>query len=81
MITVGVVYMKTNEMGRRELLQDLVEMCRGVQHPLRGLFLRHYLLLCTRDVLPDLPDNPEGPSPPPKRPPSDQCAFPLQLPL
>lgn len=33
--------------------QDLVEMCRGVQHPLRGLFLRNYLLQCTRNVLPD----------------------------
>lgn len=34
--------------------QDLVEMCRGVQHPLRGLFLRNYLLQCTRNVLPDV---------------------------
>lgn len=30
-------------------------MCRGVQHPLRGLFLRNYLLQCTRNVLPDVP--------------------------
>lgn len=29
-------------------------MCRGVQHPLRGLFLRNYLLQCTRNVLPDV---------------------------
>lgn len=28
-------------------------MCRGVQHPLRGLFLRNYLLQCTRNILPD----------------------------
>ena len=28
-------------------------MCRGVQHPLRGLFLRNYLLQCTKNVLPD----------------------------
>ena len=31
-------------------------MCRGVQHPLRGLFLRNYLMQCTRSVLPDLPE-------------------------
>lgn len=31
-------------------------MCRGVQHPLRGLFLRNYLLQCTRNVLPDTPE-------------------------
>lgn len=35
-------------------LKDLVEMCRGVQHPLRGLFLRNYLLQCTRNILPDV---------------------------
>ncbi|XP_044744598.1 vacuolar protein sorting-associated protein 35 isoform X2 [Coccinella septempunctata] len=53
LITVGLVYIKTNTSLRRDLLKDLVEMCRGVQHPLRGLFLRNYLLQCTRNVLPD----------------------------
>ncbi|CAH1280721.1 unnamed protein product [Diabrotica balteata] len=56
LITVGLVYIKTNSSLRRDLLKDLVEMCRGVQHPLRGLFLRNYLLQCTRNVLPDTPD-------------------------
>ncbi len=27
----------------KDILTDLVEMCRGVQHPMRGLFLRNYL--------------------------------------
>ena len=40
-------------MSRKDILKDLVEMCRGVQHPLRGLFLRNYLLQCTKNVLPD----------------------------
>ncbi|XP_061724120.1 vacuolar protein sorting-associated protein 35 isoform X2 [Cydia pomonella] len=53
LITVGLVYINTNTSLRRDLLKDLVEMCRGVQHPLRGLFLRNYLLQCTRNVLPD----------------------------
>eukprot|EP00094_Tigriopus_californicus_P003870 TCALIF_03725-PA protein Name:"Similar to Vps35 Vacuolar protein sorting-associated protein 35 (Mus musculus)" AED:0.12 eAED:0.12 QI:124/0.92/0.85/1/0.92/0.92/14/130/936 len=53
LITVGLVYIKTNEYSRRDILRDLVEMCRGVQHPLRGLFLRNYLLQCTRNILPD----------------------------
>jgi len=56
LITVGLVYIKTNASLKRDLLKDLVEMCRGVQHPLRGLFLRNYLLQCTRNVLPDNPD-------------------------
>lgn len=64
LITVGMVYIHTNEFSRRDILRDLVEMCRGVQHPLRGLFLRNYLLQCTRNILPDCleevqdPDNP-----------------------
>ena len=53
LITVGTVYIKTNEYSRKDILRDLVEMCRGVQHPLRGLFLRNYLLQCTRNILPD----------------------------
>eukprot|EP00116_Pleurobrachia_bachei_P001427 sb/3461689/ len=53
LITVGVVYIRSEECSRKDILQDLVEMCRGVQHPLRGLFLRNFLLTSTRDVLPD----------------------------
>ncbi|ESO93143.1 hypothetical protein LOTGIDRAFT_206542 [Lottia gigantea] len=60
LITVGVVYIKSNELSRRDILKDLVEMCRGVQHPLRGLFLRNYLLQCTKNVLPDNNDDATG---------------------
>ncbi|VDN52725.1 unnamed protein product [Dracunculus medinensis] len=59
LITVGVVYIKSGEGNAKTILKDLVEMCRGVQHPLRGLFLRNYLLQCTRNLLPDLPDTSE----------------------
>ncbi len=61
---MGLVYIKTHEYSRRDILRDLVEMCRGVQHPLRGLFLRNYLLQCTRNVLPDclesMPNSEDG---------------------
>ncbi|KAG0716858.1 Vacuolar protein sorting-associated protein 35 [Chionoecetes opilio] len=61
LITVGLVYIKTNETCKRDILKDLVEMCRGVQHPLRGLFLRNYLLQCSRNILPDVDDpSPSG---------------------
>uniref|UniRef100_A0A0K0D4P4 Vacuolar protein sorting-associated protein 35 n=1 Tax=Angiostrongylus cantonensis TaxID=6313 RepID=A0A0K0D4P4_ANGCA len=56
LITIGVVYIKCGEDTRRNILSDLVEMCRGVQNPLRGLFLRNYLLQSTRTLLPDSPD-------------------------
>ncbi|XP_032672448.1 vacuolar protein sorting-associated protein 35-like isoform X4 [Odontomachus brunneus] len=57
LITVGLVYIKTTPGLKRDLLRDLVEMCRGVQHPLRGLFLRNYLLQCTRNILPDVAES------------------------
>lgn len=60
LITVGTVYIKSNELSRKDILKDLVEMCRGVQHPLRGLFLRNYLLQCTKNVLPDVQEDSAG---------------------
>ncbi|KAF1766193.1 hypothetical protein GCK72_006149 [Caenorhabditis remanei] len=56
LVTIGGVFIKCGLGSRKEILKDLVEMCRGVQHPLRGLFLRNYLMQCTRSVLPDLPE-------------------------
>ena len=54
LITVGSVYIRSKEAPARDILKDLVEMCRGVQQPMRGLFLRNYLLQCARDKLPDV---------------------------
>ncbi|CAB3405156.1 unnamed protein product [Caenorhabditis bovis] len=57
LVTIGVVFIKCGLGSRKELLKDMVEMCRGVQHPLRGLFLRNYLLQSTRSLLPDVGDD------------------------
>ncbi|POW10606.1 hypothetical protein PSTT_05997 [Puccinia striiformis] len=43
MITVGTVYMSIPDAPVKEIMKDMMEMTRGVQHPTRGLFLRHYL--------------------------------------
>jgi len=52
MITVGSVYMSVPEAPVKEIMKDMMEMSRGVLHPIRGLFLRHYLSGQTRDNLP-----------------------------
>jgi hypothetical protein len=52
MITVGSVYMSIPDAPIKEIMKDIMEMSRGVQHPTRGLFLRHYLSGATRDYLP-----------------------------
>ena len=54
LITIGSVYIKSKEAPAKEILKDLVEMCRGVQHPIRGLFLRNYLLTQSKSMLPDI---------------------------
>ncbi|KAF9045730.1 vacuolar protein sorting-associated protein 35 [Hymenopellis radicata] len=52
MITVGAVYMSIPDAPVKEIMKDMMEMSRGVLHPVRGLFLRHYLSGQTRDHLP-----------------------------
>ena len=60
MITVGTVYMSIGNAPVREILKDILEMSRGVQHPVRGLFLRYYLM---GQAKPHLPTGPEdGPA-------------------
>ncbi|EGR27194.1 vacuolar sorting protein, putative [Ichthyophthirius multifiliis] len=53
LITVGSVYIQTHEVGAKEILLDLLEMIKGVEHPTRGLFLRYYFLKMCKDRLPD----------------------------
>ncbi|KAI5862626.1 vacuolar protein sorting-associated protein 35 [Durotheca rogersii] len=61
MITVGTAYMSIPEAPVKELMKDMMDMSRGVQHPIRGLFLRYYLTGQARDHLPTGDgDGPEG---------------------
>lgn len=53
LITVGSAYVKTKEAPVKLILQDLLDMVKGVQQPVRGLFLRYYLLKMMKDKLPD----------------------------
>ncbi|KAF2473457.1 vacuolar protein sorting-associated protein 35 [Lindgomyces ingoldianus] len=61
MVTVGTVYMAIEDAPVKEIMKDMMEMSRGVQHPIRGLFLRYYLAGQARDCLPTGDgDGPEG---------------------
>ena len=53
MITVGTAMVKHQPDLTRDVLDDLVEMSRGVQNPIRGIFLRNFLLQSVRAILPD----------------------------
>ncbi|CAH2354692.1 vacuolar protein sorting-associated protein 35 [[Candida] railenensis] len=52
MIVVGTTYISTKDAPTKEIMKDMIEMCRGVQHPIRGLFLRYYLSQRIKDLLP-----------------------------
>ncbi|KPI44650.1 Vacuolar protein sorting-associated protein 35 [Cyphellophora attinorum] len=61
MMTVGTVYMGVEDAPVKEIMKDMMEMSRGVQHPIRGLFLRYYLMGQARDNLPQsIDDGPQG---------------------
>eukprot|EP01138_Halocafeteria_seosinensis_P005357 gb/GECG01005476.1/.p1 GENE.gb/GECG01005476.1/~~gb/GECG01005476.1/.p1 ORF type:complete len:948 (+),score=141.82 gb/GECG01005476.1/:1-2844(+) len=60
MITVGSVFIKSKELPAKDVLYDLLDMAKGVQHPTRGLFLRYYLFQKTQDKLPEANSEYEG---------------------
>lgn len=55
LITVGAAYVQSGQAPAKSVMRDLVEMCAGAQHPVRGLFLRSYLMQMMKDKLPDCP--------------------------
>ena len=54
------MYIASKEAPSKDVLKDLVEMCRGIQNPVSGLFLRSYLSQISRDKLPDISSEYEG---------------------
>ncbi|OMJ95824.1 hypothetical protein SteCoe_721 [Stentor coeruleus] len=53
LVAVGSVYITTRELPAKAILKDLIEMVKGIQHPMRGLFLRYYLNKVCKEKLPD----------------------------
>mmetsp|Transcript_28049 Transcript_28049/g.42774 ORF Transcript_28049/g.42774 Transcript_28049/m.42774 type:complete len:1139 (+) Transcript_28049:153-3569(+) len=52
-ISAGSALIRSKEDSAQWVLNDLIDSVKCVQNPLRGLFLRHFLLQATRDKLPD----------------------------
>ncbi|KAK5964107.1 retromer subunit VPS35 PWA37_004450 [Arxiozyma heterogenica] len=52
MVTVGTCYLNFEDtLTKQEILKDLIEMARGVQNPIRGLFLRYFISQRTKQYL------------------------------
>lgn len=60
MCTVGSCFIRSKEGYAKDVLKDMAEMCKGVQHPTRGLFLRSYLCQVSKGLLPDVGSPYEG---------------------
>ncbi|GAX24812.1 hypothetical protein FisN_18Lh105 [Fistulifera solaris] len=54
-IAAGSALIRSGEVGAKWVLNDLIQAVRCEQNPIRGLFLRHYLLTALRDKLPGKP--------------------------
>ena len=53
MISAGSILMEKEPKCASEIIFDLLGMIKGVQNPIRGLFVRYYLLKRIKDKLPD----------------------------
>ena len=60
MVTVGSVFIQTHEIASKQILSELLEYLKSVQHPIKGLFLRYYYLKTMKDRLPDTGSEYEG---------------------
>ena len=53
MVTAGSAYAKSGEVSAKEVMNDILEMVKAIQNPIRGLFLRYYMLKSFKDVFSD----------------------------
>ena len=53
MITAGSLVIVNEPKSSEEIIFDLLGMIKGVQNPIRGLFVRYYLLKRIKDKVPD----------------------------
>ena len=53
MVTAGSLVIANEPKSSEEIVFDLLGMIKGVQNPIRGLFVRYYLLKRLKDKLPD----------------------------
>mmetsp|Transcript_876 Transcript_876/g.1135 ORF Transcript_876/g.1135 Transcript_876/m.1135 type:complete len:1082 (+) Transcript_876:73-3318(+) len=64
-ICAGSALIRSGDVAVKDVLSELVEVVKSVQCPLRGLFLRSYLLQALKDKLPDVANPAEAPRPAP----------------
>ena len=56
LITVGKVFIESGQCDKNEIIYDMIQMTKGVQNPIRGLFSRYFLLKMLKDYLINIDD-------------------------
>ena len=52
LITVGTIFIESDQCEEKEdLIYDMIQMTKGIQNPIRGLFTRYFLLKMLKDYL------------------------------
>ena len=54
MIIVGSLILENNSFDKKEILEDLLEACNNIKHPIRGLFLRYFLVKILNNYFTDI---------------------------
>lgn len=62
MICVASIDIESGQSSASEVMFDLFQMLKGIQNPLRGLFVRYFLLKILKDKLPDKGNEYERPN-------------------
>ena len=52
MILVGSCCIRMKKIPAKKIIYDTLEMCKGIQHPMRGLFLRNFFIREMKDKFP-----------------------------
>ena len=54
MILVGNIYIENNPNEKKEILNEIMKMVNGVQHPLRGFYVRYFIIKMLKNNFNDI---------------------------
>lgn len=54
MILVGNIYIESNPNEKKEILNEIMKMLNAVQHPLRGFYVRYFIIKILKNNLDDI---------------------------
>ena len=54
MILVGNIYIENNPNEKKEILNEIMKMANGVQHPLRGFYVRYFIIKMLKNNFNDI---------------------------